>query len=106
METPELLTVPAGTRLTIEGECSRDFFVLLEGVASVAVGGRTVRTLVGTDFVGEIGLLTRAPRSATVETVVPSRVAMLGEEAFRRLVDTDAAFAGLTWAAANERLAP
>jgi SulP family sulfate permease len=105
MNTPiEVLTIPAGTRLTIEGERSRDFFVLLEGVASVAVEGRTVRTLVGTDIVGEIGLLTRAPRSATVETLVPSRVAVLGERDFRRLVDDDPDFAALTWAAADARL--
>jgi CRP-like cAMP-binding protein len=105
MDTPiEVLTVPAGTCLTIEGEPSRDFYVLLEGVATVACGGRTIRTLVGADIVGEIGLLTRAPRTATVETVVPSRVAILDEGSFRRLVDTDSDFAALTWASAEARL--
>jgi CRP-like cAMP-binding protein len=98
------LEVPAGTPLTVEGERAREFFVLVEGVATVDRQGRTVRTLVSGDFVGEIGLLTRSPRTASVETVVPSKVLVLTDRAFRGLVETQPSVAARAWATAAERL--
>ena len=98
------LVVPAGTSLTIEGERGREFFVLVEGVATVAQDGLEVRTLVGGDFLGEISLLTRTPRTATVTAVVPARLLVLTDRDFRRLADEVPAFAARTWAAADQRL--
>jgi CRP/FNR family transcriptional regulator, cyclic AMP receptor protein len=98
------LVVPAGTSLTIEGETGREFFVLLEGVASVEVDGRVVRMLVGGDFLGEIALLTRTPRTATVTAVVPVRLLVLTDRAFRQIADWIPSVASQTWAATAERL--
>jgi CRP-like cAMP-binding protein len=98
------LDVPAGTTLTVEGERAREFFVLVEGVATVDRQGRTVRTLVSGDVAGEIGLLTRSPRTATVETVVPSRLLVLTDRAFRAVVDTLPSVAARAWATAAQRL--
>lgn len=98
------LEVPAGTALTLEGETGREFFVLVDGVAEVQVDGRVVRTLTGGDFVGEIALLTRGPRTATVTAVVPSRLLVLTDRAFRLLADTIPAFAARAWSAAAERM--
>ena len=98
------LVVPAGTSLTVEGERGREFFVLAEGVATVEQQGQTVRTLVGGDFVGEISLLTRSPRTATVTAVVPVRLLVLTDRDFRRLAETLPVVASRTWAAAAERL--
>jgi len=98
------LDVPAGTSLTLEGEQAREFYVLVEGVATVQVDGRVVRTLVGSDHLGEIALLTRSARTATVTTVVPCRLLVLTGRAFRQLAETIRPFAAQAWASTAERL--
>jgi CRP-like cAMP-binding protein len=98
------LDVPAGTALTLEGETGREFFVLVEGLATVAEDGQVVRTLARGDFIGEIALLTRGPRTATVTAEVPSRLLVLTDRAFRQLAETIPSFASSTWAAAVARM--
>lgn len=98
------LDVPAGTALTLEGETGREFFVLAEGVATVEADGKVIKTLASGDFIGEIALLTRGPRTATVKAVVQSRIFILTDRAFRQLAETIPSFAARTWAAAAERM--
>jgi CRP/FNR family transcriptional regulator, cyclic AMP receptor protein len=98
------LEVPAGTALTFQGETGREFFVLTEGVATVEEDGAVVATLTSGDFIGEIALLTRRKRTATVKAVVPSRVLVLTDRAFRQLAATMPSFAARTWAATAERM--
>ena len=98
------LEIPRGTALTIQGETGREFFVLVEGVAEVRENGNVVRTLTAGDFIGEIALLTRSKRTATVEAVVPSRILVLTDRAFRQLADWIPSFAARTWAATAERM--
>ena len=98
------LDVPAGTALTVQGETGREFFILLDGVASVEIDGRVVRRLLPGDFLGEISLLTRSKRTATVEAVEPSRILILTDRAFRQLADWIPTFAARTWAATAERM--
>ena len=97
------LDVPAATTLTLEGDTAREFVVLVEGEASVEIQGEPVATLRSGDFLGEIALLTRSPRTATVRTTKQSRLFVLTDRAFRQLADTVPAFAGRTWRAAAER---
>lgn len=97
------IDVPEGTTLTLEGEAAREFVVLVDGEASVEIGGEIVATLRGGDFLGEIALLTRSARTATVRTTAPSRLFVLTDRAFRRLADTVPAFASRTWHSAAER---
>ena len=66
-------TVDAGTVLIREGDPADDFFVLTDGtvdVSAVGEGGveHAVGKLVPPDYFGEIGLLERRPRTATVIT--------------------------------------
>jgi CRP/FNR family transcriptional regulator, cyclic AMP receptor protein len=98
------LDVPAGKELTLEGAAGREFIVLVEGEAIVHEDGEAVATLTGGDFLGEIALLTRRTRTATVTTTVPSRLLVLTDRAFRQLAETVPAFAARTWAATAERL--
>ncbi|MES1247256.1 MAG: cyclic nucleotide-binding domain-containing protein [Actinomycetota bacterium] len=98
------LDVPAGTALTLEGQTGREFFVLVEGVATVEEDGKVVRTLARGDFIGEIALLTRGKRTATVKAEVPARVLILTDRAFRQLAQTIPLFASRTWMAAVERM--
>ena len=75
-----------GTVLTREGRTGHEFFVLIDGTASVVKGGRKVAELGAGDWLGEIALLTREPRTATVTATSPLRTLVITDREFRRLV--------------------
>lgn len=80
------LHVPAGTALTREGARGHELVVIVDGAAEVSRNGRTVDTVTGGDFVGEIALITDAPRTATVRTTEPTRALVLTRRDFRTLM--------------------
>ena len=55
-----------GEELTTEGRPGYEFFVIGEGQATVRRKGRKVGSLKAGDFFGELALLERVPRNATV----------------------------------------
>ena len=59
--------VKAGTQLVREGDFSYEFFAIEEGDAEVTRGGDHVADLGPGDFFGEIGLLEKEMRTASVE---------------------------------------
>lgn len=59
-------TFGAGDSPTVEGKSGVGFFVIESGEATVDVGGREVRKLGPGDYFGEIALIGKAPRSATI----------------------------------------
>jgi predicted MFS family arabinose efflux permease len=68
--------VEAGTLLLVEGAEADDFLVLTAGEVEVTAHGeageeRPLATLAAPDYVGEIGLLERRPRTATVRASSP-----------------------------------
>ncbi|HVM56585.1 MAG TPA: cyclic nucleotide-binding domain-containing protein [Gaiellaceae bacterium] len=80
------LEVPAGKQLTQEGRTGYEFVVLVDGIAEVRRKGRRVNLLYSGDFLGEIALITGAPRTATVTTTVPSQVLVVTARDFRKLL--------------------
>jgi CRP/FNR family transcriptional regulator, cyclic AMP receptor protein len=75
-----------GKQLTKEGARGREFFVLVEGSAEVKRKRRKIGTLGAGDFLGEIALVTKVPRTATVTTTSPVRALVVSEQNFRRLL--------------------
>jgi CRP/FNR family cyclic AMP-dependent transcriptional regulator len=75
-----------GTVLTREGRVGHEFFVLIEGEARVTKGGRKLADLSGGDWLGEIALLTKAPRTATVTATSPVRSLVIVDRDFRRVI--------------------
>lgn len=75
-----------GTVLTREGRTGREFFVLIEGTVRVDKGSRKVTDLGAGDWLGEIALLTKAPRTATVTATSPIRALVITERDFRQTV--------------------
>jgi CRP-like cAMP-binding protein len=80
------LYLPEGRTLTKEGATGHEFLVLVEGAAEVRRNGRKVNTLGAGDFLGEIALITGAPRTATVKTTKPSRMLVITARDFRTLL--------------------
>jgi CRP-like cAMP-binding protein len=86
--TMEERAVPAGTAVVAEGEDADAFYVVRSGTLAVLSAGERggpparVNTLGPGDYFGEIGLLERIPRTATVQATDDSVVARLAGEDF------------------------
>lgn len=93
-----------GHVLTREGRPGREFFILVEGTASVTQDGKEVAELRDGDWFGEIALLTHRPRTATVTATSPVRVLVLTDRAFRRVVETMPRIALKVLASVGQRL--
>ena len=95
-----------GKEMTREGAPGREFFVLLEGTADVKKRSRRVNTLGPGDFFGEIALVSREPRTATVIATSPVRALVITDRSFRRLLDDAPQVQTKVMEAMAERLAP
>ncbi len=80
-------SIADGTELITEGEPGREFFVVVEGEVEVRRRGRRVARLGSGSYVGEIALLSRSPRTATVTATTPLRVLAISGTDFVRLLD-------------------
>ena len=60
------VSVPAGKELVREGDYSYDVLAIEEGTAEVTRGGEHVADLGPGDVIGEMGVLERSQRNATV----------------------------------------
>lgn len=81
-------TFPQGETITVEGEGGVGFFVIEEGAATVSVGGEEVRTLGPGDYFGDIALIDKGPRSATIVATTELRCHGMTAWQFRPLVQT------------------
>lgn len=93
-----------GKELAKEGAAGREFFVIVEGTAEVTRGRKKLRTLSDGDFFGEISLITRLPRTATVKTVSPLRALVITDRSFRRMLDDSPAIQRKVLEALGERI--
>jgi CRP-like cAMP-binding protein len=80
--------VEPGSELIREGEPGREFFVVVDGDIEVRRGGLQVARLGPGSFVGEIALLSRSPRTATVVATTPLRVLAIEGSSFVELLDS------------------
>ncbi len=79
-------TVRESTSLTLEGEAGDTMFVILSGHATVHKGGRKLAELGTGDVVGELAILCKAPRNATVTTTTETQVATISRRDAHRLI--------------------
>jgi CRP-like cAMP-binding protein len=98
--------LPAGRTLIKEGDSGREFFVLIDGAADVTQDGKHIRKLGPGDFFGEIALISKTPRSATITTTKPVRALVITDRAFRQLLDHSPNIQIGVLLALAERLAP
>jgi CRP-like cAMP-binding protein len=83
----EHLTIKAGTEMTTEGRVGYEFYVIVDGKATVTRGGRQIALLGPGDSFGELSLLDRAPRNATVTADTDIDAVILGQREFNALLD-------------------
>ena len=98
------LQVPAGEAVCTEGEPGHEFYVIANGEAAVERGGQTVAKLTSGDHFGELALLDRGPRSATVRALTDMRLYVLHEQSFAAVLNEVPALAQKLLAALASRL--
>jgi CRP/FNR family cyclic AMP-dependent transcriptional regulator len=100
------LDLPAGKVMATEGDRGREFFVLLEGEAEVKKGEQQINTMREGDFFGEIALVTKMPRTASVTATSDVRVLVINEPDFAALIKRSPEVARGVAEALAERVAP
>ena len=83
----DVASLPDGHVLTKQDETSREAFVIAEGKVVVRRNDRKVAELGPGSMIGELGLLDRGPRTATVVAEGPVKVLVLGPREFSALLD-------------------
>jgi len=100
----EEVTVPPGRVLVEEGTIGREFFLIVDGEALVRRNGRRVATLGPGQYFGELALLDRRPRSATVISETEMLLLVLGQRQFNGVLDAVPALGRKLLAAMATRL--
>jgi CRP-like cAMP-binding protein len=79
------LKVDAGRHLADQGDYAYELFVIEEGTAEVQRDGEKIAELGRGEFFGEMGVLEKAPRNATVVAATPMRLLTLSHWDVKRL---------------------
>jgi CRP-like cAMP-binding protein len=70
-----------------EGDAANEFFVIVDGSAAVTRKGRKVAKLGPGNYFGELGLLAKLPRDATVTAITPLEVVSIGRRQFGAVLE-------------------
>ena len=84
------LKVKAGRVLVREGAIGNEFMILVNGMAEVTQGGRSIATIGRGDLVGEMALLQgpgHGRRNATVTAITDAEIYAGSPAEFRRIID-------------------
>jgi CRP-like cAMP-binding protein len=100
------LDLPSGKEMASEGDRGREFFVLLKGEADVTKAGQRINTMKEGDFFGEIALVTKMPRTASVTATTDVDVLVITERAFDSLLKKSPEVSRSVAEALAERVAP
>jgi CRP-like cAMP-binding protein len=84
----DAVSVPAGKVLVEEGRIGQEFFIIVDGRAAVTRNGRKVATLEGGSHFGELALLDRRPRSASVVSETDMDVLVMSQRQFNGLLES------------------
>ncbi len=80
------MKVAAGAEFVRQGDSGREAFIVVDGQAQVTVDGNEVATVGPGDTVGEMALLDKGPRSATVTALEPMTLLVLDPREFKGLM--------------------
>jgi CRP-like cAMP-binding protein len=80
------VSINSGKTIVREGDVGREFMIILSGTASVSRQGNKFATLGPGDFFGEMSLLGKGPRSATVTAETELLVEALNRREFATML--------------------
>jgi CRP-like cAMP-binding protein len=101
---PDIIRIAAGQPLFSEGEEGHRLFVLTTGQAEIIVNNRVVEAIKHGNIVGEMGLVSPGPRSATVVALTDCEFVAIDEKRFQYLVQQTPFFAMQVMRVLAERL--
>lgn len=101
---PTIIHVPTGELLFAEGEQGGLMYVLASGNADVVVNNRVVENLQHGSIVGEMGLVSPGPRSASVVATSDCEFVAIDEKRFQFLIQNTPFFAMQVMRVMAERL--
>jgi len=101
---PTIIPVSAGHTLFSAGDEGHLMFVLSKGTADVVVNGQVVESLQHGSIVGEMGIVSPGPRSATVVATSDCEFVAVDEKRFQFLVQQTPFFATQVMRVMAERL--
>jgi len=81
------IDVKAGRVLVEQGRLGHEFFLILDGKASVRRNNRKVAELGTGQYFGELSLLDKGPRDATVVADTDMKLLVLGQREFLGVLD-------------------
>lgn len=100
----EEVSVEAGAILIEQGDVGQHAYVICEGQAGVYVGGNRVATVGPGSAVGEMALLDKRPRSATVKALTDLELLSFRTGPFQELLETMPKAATRVMAQLNQKL--
>jgi CRP/FNR family transcriptional regulator, cyclic AMP receptor protein len=81
------IAVKAGTTLTDQGQQGREAFIVVDGSATVKRNGRKITSVGPGAVIGELSLLDRGPRTATVTADTDMTVLVIDQRNFAGVID-------------------
>jgi CRP/FNR family transcriptional regulator, cyclic AMP receptor protein len=78
----DVATVKPGTEIVTQGTPGHEFYLVVSGQAIVRRNGRKIATLGPGQYFGELALLDRGPRSATVTAETEVELAIISQREF------------------------
>lgn len=97
------VSINSGKTIVREGDVGREFMIILSGTASVSRQGNKFATLGPGDFFGEMSLLGKGPRSATVTAETELLVEALNRREFATMLHKNPEIAEKILADAHDR---
>lgn len=85
----EVREVPKGTEIVREGRFTREFFIIFSGSAAVTVRSRKRDVLSAGNFFGELAILNKSSRSATVTALTGVRLGAIDARDFQSLIEQE-----------------
>lgn len=95
-------TIESGSVIIKEGDAGENLFILVEGRCAVSSGGVELATVEPGNAFGELALLDRQPRSATVTALERCRVLVIRSSDFEKLTHSGTLAVKILWNVVHE----